>query len=632
MEPVDTRINLNWFADFLSRAAHTVAAGILILMMLLTASDVCLRYLFNRPIMGAYELTELMLVLLVFMSLAYTAFHDGHISLDLLRSHISDKAKPVLDCGIYLTGAGLFGLVTWHTVVYLREKMTYGDATEVLLIPIYPMVAIAALGSALLTFVYLSKMVQSLSLAVKKSTWWIWIGLVVSTGTALIFVMSPLWAPQLPRIDPLLAGCVGMVMLLVIIFAGLHVGLAMGIIGFAGISYLLSPEAAFSTLGATPFHTPQNYTLSTIPLFILMGMFAFHSGINRSLYRMIYKWLGHLPGGMAMATVGGCAGFAAISGSSVANAATMGTLTLPEMKRYGYDDRLATGSVAAGGTIGSMIPPSTGFIIYAFLTEQSISKLFMAGIIPGLLEALIYILTIYIICKFNPAMGPPGPRAGMLERFTAMKGVWPVGALFVLVLGGLYLGVFTPTEAAGVGAFGALTLSLFRRKLTWKNFVASLVDASKTTAMIFFIIIGATILGYFLAVTRLPFVLADIISGMPFDPWISFSMILLVYLVLGCVMDGLAMVLLTIPIFFPVVVALGFDPIWFGVIHLKIVEIGLITPPIGINVFVISGVAKDVPLKTIYRGVLPFVVADLIHLGLLLAFPALSLFLPNQMD
>jgi tripartite ATP-independent transporter DctM subunit len=256
----------------------------------------------------------------------------------------------------------------------------------------------------------------------------------------------------------------------------------------------------------------------------------------------------------------------------------------------------------------------------------------MAGVFPGILEALIYLVTIYILCTINPLLGPPGPKTSFREKIIAIKDVWAVVVLFVGVLGGLYLGVFTPTEAAGAGAFGALVLSLARRQLNWNTFVASLVEASKTTAMIFFIIIGAKILGYFLAVTRVPFLLADIIGGLAVNPWISFGIILFIYLILGCVMDGLAMVLLTIPIFYPVVVALGFDPIWFGVIHLKIVEIGLITPPIGINVFVISGVAKDVPLQTIYRGVMPFVIADLFHLGLLLAFPAISLFLPSFMN
>jgi len=622
---------LNRTVNRVSLVCHGVGAGILALMMFLTAADVCLRYLFSRPIMGAYELTEVMLVILVFLGLAYTAVTKGHISVTILFSYLPQRAQSVLDSAINLVGTVIFSLICWQSIIYMQEKMQAGDATEVLLIPMYPVIAVSAFGSALLSLAFLTRMVNALSQALEKSRKRVWAGLMGAFGVAIMFLGSPLWAPQIPRIDPLLAGVIGMCVLLVILFSGMYVGLAMALIGFVGIVYLMDADAALATLGSTPFHTPEHYTLSTIPLFILMGMFAFHSGISRSLYEATYKWLGHFPGGLAMATVGGCAGFAAISGSSVANAATMGTLTLPEMKRYNYDDRLATGCISAGGTIGSMIPPSTGFIIYSFLTEQSIGKLFMAGVFPGILEALIYMLTIYMICKLNPLMGPPGPRSSFKEKILVLKGIWPVVVLFVGVLGGLYLGVFTPTEAAGAGAFGALVVSLARRRLNWNTFVISLLEASKTTAMIFFIIIGAKILGYFLAVTRLPFVLADFVGALSVNPWFSFGIILFIYLILGCVMDGLAMVLLTIPIFYPVVVALGFDPIWFGVIHLKIVEIGLITPPIGINVFVISGVAKGVPLQTIYRGVIPFVIADLFHLGILLAFPSISLFLPGLM-
>jgi tripartite ATP-independent transporter DctM subunit len=309
----------------------------------------------------------------------------------------------------------------------------------------------------------------------------------------------------------------------------------------------------------------------------------------------------------------------------------MGTVALPEMKRYRYDPALATGCVAAGGTLGILIPPSVGFIIYGIITEQSIGKLFIAGIIPGITQASIYIMTIYILCRLNPDMGPPGPSTTLKQKLMSINKTWAVLLLFILVIGGLYFGVFSPTEAAGIGAFGAFAFALIRRKLHWHAFKESVVETVKTTGMIFIIITGAMILGYFLAVSRVPSELAGYINALPVSRYVILGIIILFYMFLGCIMDGIAMVLITVPIFFPLILALGFDGIWFGVIVTVMAEIGLITPPVGLNVFVIQGIAKDVPMYTIFRGILPFFVADLILVVFLVAFPQISLFLPGMM-
>jgi tripartite ATP-independent transporter DctM subunit len=343
----------------------------------------------------------------------------------------------------------------------------------------------------------------------------------------------------------------------------------------------------------------------------------------------MYRWLGFLPGGLAMATVGSCAGFAAVCGSAPATVATMGTVALPEMRRYKYDPRLATGCIAAGGSIGSMIPPSVALIIYAILTEQSIGKLFLAGFLPGVLEAFFYMITIYILCKRNPLMGPKGERVSFRQRILSLKGTWGVLALFILVIGGIYAGIFTPTEAAGIGAFGALLYALGKRQLSWKKFTDSLVETGKTTAIAFLILIGAVIFGYFLAVTRLPFELGSFVSELDVNRYVILGVIMLTYLFLGAVMSGLAVIMLIVPIFFPVIVALGFDPIWFGIITVRMMEIGQITPPVGINVFIMKGVAKDVPISVIYRGIAPFLIADILHVVLLVVFPQIALFLPG---
>ena len=409
------------------------------------------------------------------------------------------------------------------------------------------------------------------------------------------------------------------------------IGLVMALVGFAGFAIIAGFNDALGVLGTVPYSTFANYNMSIIPLFILMGAFCYYSGLSRDLYETVHAWLGHFRGGLSMATVGACASFAAVSGSSLATAATMGTVALPEMKRFKYDDRLATGAVAAGGTIGILIPPSIVLILYAVLTEQSIGKLFLAGVIPGVLEAVFYLLTIYILCKFNPQLGPPGPGTTFKQKIVSLGNSWVVLVLFLVIMGGLYLGWFSPIEAAGIGAFGAFIFALLRKKLPWRSFKESLFDTGKTTVMIFIILLGAMIFGYFLAVSRLPYELAATIGALQVNSYVILAIILVFYLFLGAVMDSLAMMLLTVPIFFPLVLELGFNPIWFGILIVRVCEIGLITPPVGLNVYIIRGVAKDVPMQTIFRGIAPFLIADVLHVVLLVAFPQLSLFLPNLM-
>jgi C4-dicarboxylate transporter DctM subunit len=431
---------------------------------------------------------------------------------------------------------------------------------------------------------------------------------------------------------PLTIGYIGIAILVVVLFSGIHIGVVMGLIGFLGIAIISGWPAGLAVLKTVPFTTFANYSMSVVPLFILMGTFCFYSGISKDLYESVHKCLGQLRGGLAMATVAACAGFAALSGSSLATAATMGTVAIPEMKRRKYDPTLAAGCVAAGGSIGILIPPSVPLIIYGILANQSVGKLFMAGIIPGILEAVFYIITIYILCLIRPQIGPMGPKTSLVEKIVSLKGTWSVILLFVLVIGGIYLGVFSPTEAAGIGSCGACLFALLRRRLTWRNFQAAILDSVKTTAMIFVIFLGAMILGYFLAVTRLPFELADFVESLPVNRYIILGLILILYLLLGCIMDSLAMILLTIPVFYPLITSLGFDAIWFGIIVVRAAEIGLITPPVGLNVYIIKGIASDVPMATIFKGIVPFIIADICHLIMLIAVPQIALFLPGLMD
>lgn len=431
--------------------------------------------------------------------------------------------------------------------------------------------------------------------------------------------------------SPITVGFIGIAILLVLLFSRMQIGVAMGLVGFCGFAYIIGFDAALGLLKTVPYATFSQQSLSVIPLFILMGSFCFSAGISEDLYRGIHKWLGHLRGGLATATVVACACFAAISGSSLATVATMGKVAMPEMRRYNYSAALATGAIAAGGSMGILIPPSVILIIYGIITEQSIGKLFLAGFIPGLLEGIFYIITIRVITGRDPKAGPRGPEAPFREKIVALRSTWEVAILFLVVIGGIYLGWFTPTEAAGVGAFGAFLLTVIRKKLNRTSFVKSLVDTSMTSGMLFAIILGAMILGYFLSVTRLPHELATVVSTLPVNRYVVLILILITTLVLGCVMDSMAIVLLTIPVFYPLILELGFDPIWFGILVVRVTEMGLITPPVGLNVYVIKGISGT-PMKTVFKGIYPFLIADLCEIVLLIAFPQITLFLPNLMD
>ncbi len=429
---------------------------------------------------------------------------------------------------------------------------------------------------------------------------------------------------------PIEIGFVGIVVLVFLIFARMQIGISMALVGFLGFAAIVGWEPALGLLRTVPYTTFASQDMSVIPLFILMGSFAFAAGMSEDLYRTVHKLLGHLKGGLAMATVAACACFAAISGSSLATAATLGRVAMPEMKKYQYDPALATGSIAAGGSIGILIPPSVILIIYGIITEQSIGKLFLAGFIPGVLEAVFYIFTIFILTKRNPALAPRGPRTSLNEKMLSLLKTWEVIVLFVVVIGGIYLGVFTPTEAAGVGAFGTFCFALLRRKMNWDTFKQSLVSTTSTTGMLFLIVLGAMILGYFFSVSRLPFEMATWVGGLPVNRYVILILILAVVLLLGCIMDSLAIVLLTIPVFYPMVLELGFDPIWFGIIVVRVTEMGLITPPVGLNVYVIQGITGE-PMGTIFRGVIPFIVADVCEIMLLICIPQITLFLPGLM-
>ena len=421
----------------------------------------------------------------------------------------------------------------------------------------------------------------------------------------------------------------GLCLMLLLSFMRVPIALSMGLIGFAGLWWMKGVNPAMASVTTVVYESGFQYTLSVVPLFILMGNFVTRAGMSRELYRAAYTFVGHLRGGLAMATVLACAGFGAICGSSIATAATMTKVAYPSMREHGYSDELAAGSIAAGGTLGILIPPSTIMVIYGIMTETNIGKLFAAGILPGVLATFLLCLAVQYITWRDPKAGPRAERATWGERILAVKGVWAVAALFVIVMGGIYGGVFTATEGAGIGATGAFCFALARRALNLTGLIEVLMESARTTGMLFMILVGALVFASFVNYTTMPADLKNFVAQYQISPITVMIAICVIYVLLGTAMEELSMILLTVPIFFPLVVSLGFDPVWFGIIIVVVVEIGLISPPVGMNMFVVRSLLPNVSTSTIFRGVTPFVVADVIRLGILVAFPAISLWLPK---
>ena len=426
-------------------------------------------------------------------------------------------------------------------------------------------------------------------------------------------------------------GVLGIIVLIaVLFFLGMPVGFAMAIVGFAGFWYSVSFNAAINMVGADIWSTFSKYGLTVIPLFIFLGYLAFNSGIAERLYTAAYKWFGHWRGGLAIATIGADELFAAICGSNTATAATMGTVALPQMQKFGYDPRLSTGTVVTGGTLGTIMPPSVVLIVIGLQTEQSIIKLFLAGILPAVLLGILFILTIFTLCRINPKFGPAGPKTSFREKMRSLLGVIEAVIIFVLVIGGLYTGLFTPTEAGAVGVFFALVVTIVSGRLSWKGFVNSVTESLKISAMVFFLVTGAIIFGRFLAVTRLPFAIAEFASSLPVSPYLILTFILLIYLIGGCFVDSLGFLVLTIPIFFPLGMALGFDPIWYSIILTMVTTMGAITPPVGVNIYVVKALAPDIELSTMFKSVSFFLIACIVCIIILIIFPDIVLFIPQM--
>ena len=616
----------------ISRYFSLLAALLTFIMALIVAADIFMRVFFNSPIPGSLEIQQYVLALLVFLALPYSSVNRDHVSIDLISPLYSAKTRAVMESIFYLLSAYLFFVICWQNVVRVIvsiEDKEIGVATE---LPLFIFVLIVALGSGIVTIVLFIDFLRSQAQLIKTAER-PWVGLLLTYVPAVAVMILPFLLKIFSiEMDPLTAGLLGMGFTICIMLLGMQIMFALGLMGFLGLWYVSGSDTAVQIVRMCVFDSVANYFFCVVPFFVMMGFLCFRSGISVSLYEAGRKIFGQLPGGLAIGTVFGCAGFASICGDSMATAGTMGSVSYPEMKKYRYKDSLATSCVASGGTLGILIPPSMGFIVYGLIAEVSIGKLFVAGIIPGILLAIFFSVIILIRCMIDPSLGPPGPKVSVTDKLLSLKEVWPILVLFLVVIGGIYMGVFTPTEGGGIGTLVALLIGLAKKSLSFKGLVRACVESMALTSVIFGILIGVTILGYFITISEIPMRLAGIIVALPLSRWAIFAVILLLYVFLGMVMNIIPMILITLPILFPTIKGLGFDPIWFGVVMVIMMEMGQITPPVGVNVFVIASVAKGVSMSSIFKGVAPFILAMILVIILLALFPDLALFLPNSMS
>ena len=574
-----------------------IGVAVVVIMVFYTTADVTLRYFFNKPIADVYELTGFMMLIVGCLTIAWCALTDQHVKVDILVKLLSPRLQNILMLLNNLLVSGVSLLMVVQTFKFGMYMLETGAHTTLIKMPYYPFYFIMAQFLPVV-FAMLMMLIRSFYKVVKD--------------------------------DAELLGVIGIIAVIVALLMKFWLGAAFLAIGFLGYGLLEGWERAFTMVAMQSYSSMTKYDITVLPMFILMAALASNTGISGDLYHTSRAWLGQIRGGLAIATVAGCGMFAAISGSSMATSLAIGKAAFPELRKYGYDEKLAVGSIAAGGTVGNLIPPSMGFILYGILTETSVGKLFMAGILPGVLEVVVYIMIIYLICRIKPEMGPPGEKTSFMEKIVSLKNTWPMVTLFLLVMGGIYLGIFTPTEAGAVGAFGTIVITLIMRRLNLEKFLAAIKETAQTTGMLIMILVGVMILMRFFTISNLPAFLGNYVAGLQVSPMVIMGVIIIFYLLAGAFMDILAVIFITVPIFFPIVTGLGYHPLWFGVIIVMMFEIGAITPPMGLNVFVLSA-ATDLPVSTIFRGIIPFLVGDLIRVLLVVFIPAISLYIPLNM-
>ncbi len=608
-----------------------VAAAIVVFMMGLTTVDVVLRYLFNSPIAGVYTLCEMLIVGIVYLAIAYVQQQKSHVRVDIFIDHLHGSPRIAFELSTLILALVSFSIMAWQCGLLAWDAWVTGDYEMGLIeYPFWPPKSAMTLGIILLCLRFVTDIKNYiLELGRTSPHWILWLPvafLPLAFFSVFLGMISPGQFPP-PTVGWILLGA-----MIVVLFIGLPVSFGLLLVGTVGYWVLAGADKTFLMLGAVPYSEITNYPLTVVPLFILMGNLAYQAGFAHRLYETAQKWVGNIPGGLAQATIVGGAAFGAACGSGLASCATLAKICIPTMRGAGVDDRLALGSVAGAGPIAQMIPPSIVMVVYGFITEESIGKLLIAGIIPGLIAAGVFMVMIYIRCRLNPRLAPLLPeKVSWKERIVSLRLSWGIAMMALIVMGGIYTGIFTPTEAGALGASGTLLLSLLSRQLTLRNFKDAVMDSTKTASMIFLIIATAFLFSYFMGISRIPSNLSDFIIGLPVPRFVILVGVLILYIIAGMFIDMLAFAFLTLPIIYPAMKALGYDPIWFGVITVHMFEVALITPPFGLNLYIIRGIVPDKTMRDIIGGTGWFVAMDMVTLAIYVAFPQVATWLPSLM-
>lgn len=614
----------------LSKGLLTIGKSVLFLMGCLVALDVVMRYAFNSPLRGAWEIVELSLVVVVFASIAYAYTKKMHVNIDILVLHFSEKTRLVLSNIGTLLGLCLFIPIVLYSFLDCLKKIEINAQSMILGIPHTPFALLVPVGCTLLCLMLfrglLTNMAEAKRLNFSGDQW-----LVMWSSTLVVAALATLWAIASPYLDldPLLIAVLSFPVVFGFIAIGMPIAFSLLMGGVLFLPSTSGLHVAMTMAGRELFSTTGTANWAIMGLFTMMGYFIYYSRLGEDLFRMANNWLGFMPGGLAMATVGGSTAIAACAGGSMSSCIVMGTVAYPEMKKYGYSETLSTGVICSGATLGPLIPPSIPLVFYGLLTKQSIGRLFMAAVIPGIMLAVVFLITVFLWCRANPEAGRAIPPSAWRERLSSAVMVLPVSFLFLLVVGGIYGGIFTPTEAGGIAAFSAFGIALVMRRLTWKVMSNALRDSALMTCAIMLMIAGGKVYSYFIIASGLGARIAEIMIGLQVEPLTLAAIFLAIYLIMGCFMDIIAVILITIPVFLPLAETMHLDLIWFGILMTIICNLGLITPPFGPNLFFLKMVNRDVPMISIYRGVVPFAISTVLLAILIFFFPSIATWLPK---